>query len=299
MPQSLSRRMVCCFIMGLMIHMQAADGLAQRSRRGFGGGPPFDRSYRGNGTDFRIDRRGVPDWEVDEDFPGDVFTFVRIMYNPRGGGYGSWRTDYPDSDLNMSFRLQQLTALKVNPDPIVLELTDPRLFDYPFVYFCEPGGGRGGWATMDFTPEEAKAFRRYLDNGGFAMFDDFWGEQEWYNFYVEIKKVFPDKEPVDIPLEHPIFHAVYELKEKPQVPSIHQAQGGRAYGITWEAPDAREVHYRGIFDDKDRLMVVICHNTDLGDGWEREGEDEWYFHEFSEKKAYPLGINIIFYAMTH
>ena len=77
------------------------------------------------------------------------------------------------------------------------------------------------------------------------------------------------------------------------------AQRYRGTGITWEREDAKEPHYRAIFDDKGRMVVMICHNTDNGDGWEREGEDEWYFREFSEKKAYPLGINIIFYAMTH
>lgn len=252
---------------------------------------------------FYYDRNGVPNWERDERFPDDVFTFVRIRYNSFEGERGKWRTDYPDSDLNMSFRLQQLTSLKVNPDPIVLELTDPKLFDYPFVYFCEPGGGFGrggrGGGGLNFSPDEVKVFRRYLDNGGFAMFDDFWGEWEWQNYYDEIKKVFPDREPEEIPLDHPIFNCVYQIKEKPQVPSINAAVQGRPYGITWEREDAREVHYRGIFDDKRRLMVIACHNTDLGDGWEREGENEWYFHEFSEKKAYPMGINIIFYAMTH
>ena len=276
-----------------------------RRGRGYGRSLQFERMYDEQGrrtTQFFIDRNGVPDWELDAEFPEDVFTFVRIMYNARGGQWGKWRTDYPDSDLNMSFRLQQLTSLKVNPNPIVLELTDPRLFDYPFIYFCEPGGGgfRGySDGGLNFTPEEAHTFRQYLDNGGFAMFDDFWGENEWFEFYREIKKVFPDKEPEDIPLSHPIFNAVYELKEKPQIPAIGTALQGRGAGITWERWDAQEVHYRGIFDDKGRLMVVICHNTDLGDGWEREGEDPWYFHEFSEKKAYPLGINIVFYAMTH
>jgi len=98
---------------------------------------------QGDGTRFYYDRNGVPNWEADKEFPSDVFTFVRIRYNAPQGGRGKWRTDYPDSDLNMSFRLQQLTSLKVNPDPVVLQLTDPKLFDYPFVYFCEPGGGFG------------------------------------------------------------------------------------------------------------------------------------------------------------
>jgi hypothetical protein len=92
---------------------------------------------------------------------------------------------------------------------------------------------------------------------------------------------------------------VYRLKEKPQIPSIGVAWNGREEGITWERWDAKEVHYKGLFDDKGRMMAFIGHNTDLGDGWEREGEDPWYFKEFSEKKAYPLGINVVVYAMTH
>lgn len=257
---------------------------------------PFGRNSSDRSTEFVMDRNGVPDWERDPAFPDDVFTFVRIMYNPRGGSYGSWRTDYPDSDLNFSFRLQQLTSLKVNPNPIILELTDPRLFDYPFIYFCEPGGGHGGYGGgLNLSEEEAQTLRKYLDNGGFAMFDDFWGEAEWDAFYQDLKKVFPDREPQDLPLEHPIFHIVYDLQERPQVPSI----GFGRRGVSYERPDAKEVHYRAVFDDKGRICAMICHNTDLGDGWEREGEDEYYFHEFSEKKAYPMGINIVFYAMTH
>ena len=201
-------------------------------------------------------------------------------------------TDFPDSDLNFSFRLQQLTSLKVDPNGRILRLTDPDLFQYPFIYMIEPG-------QISLSTDEAVALRRYLLNGGFLMVDDFWGEFEWSNFYTAIKQVFPDREPVELPLEHPIFHCVYDLKEKPQIPSVGVALNGRSRGITWEREDAKTPHYRAIFDDKNRMMAIICHNTDLGDGWEREGEDRWYFTEFSEKKAYPLGINIVFYAMTH
>ncbi len=258
------------------------------------------------------DRAGVPEWQNDKEFSDDVFTFVRIRYSSgygggrfdrgygrgygrrggRGFGGGRWATDYPDSELNFSYRLHQLTSMEVDPNGVVLELTDPELFDYPFIYIVEPG-------DLVFSEEEVKALRRYLFNGGFLMVDDFWGEREWYNFYYEIKRVFPDREPVELELDHPIFHAVFDLKERPQIPSIGHALGGRPYGITWEREDAQEVHYKAIYDDKGRMIVIICHNTDLGDGWEREGENEWYFHEFSEKKAYPLGINIVFYAMTH
>jgi hypothetical protein len=244
------------------------------------------------------DRHGVPDWRVEPRFKNDVFTFVRIQYDSfRGGGrrgYG-WTTDWPDADLNLSFRLQQLTTLKVNPEPIWMRLTDKRLFDYPFIYIVEPG-------AMVFSEEEVLALRRYLLNGGFLMVDDFWGDYEWANFREQIRRVFPDKEPEELDLDHEIFRCVYHIKEKPQIPHIGAAWAGRAQGITWQqghGGNTREVHFRALFDDKGRMMAIICHNTDLGDGWEREGDDPWFFHEFSEKKAYPMGINIVFYAMTH
>ncbi len=243
------------------------------------------------------DRAGVPDWKIDERFKDDVFTFVRIQYSSyrargRGSRGGNWTTDWPDSDLNFSYRLQQLTSLKVNPVPITLKLTDETLFDYPFIYMIEPG-------SLVFSEAEVAALRRYLLNGGFMMVDDFWGDYQYENFYREIKRVFPDREPVELPLSHEIFQCVYRLKEKPQVPGIQSWWPGS--NVTWEdhGPGSREVHYRGISDDKGRLMVIICHNTDLGDGWEREGEDPGYFREFSEKKSYPMGINIVTYAMTH
>jgi len=239
----------------------------------------------------------VPHWENQKDFAKDVFTFVRIRYSSYGRGAwggrgGDWRTDYPYSDLNFSYRLHQLTAMEVNPDGKILELTDPELFNYPFIYIVEPG-------DLYFTELEVKALRGYLLNGGFLMVDDFWGEEEWYNFYDQIKRVFPNREPREIPLDHEIFSAVFVLKEKPQIPNIGLALRGRSQGITWERPDARQVHYKALYDDQGRMVVIICHNTDLGDGWEEEGVDEWYFREFSEKKAYPMGINIVFYAMTH
>jgi len=281
----LFRPIAIVLVLSLLAGMLAAQEFGRRRRgRDFNPGVPPDRN-------------GVPEWEVDSAFKSDVFTFVRIQYGSRYGGRrgrwgGGWQTDYPDAELNFSFRLQQLTSMKVDPHGKVIQLTDDSLFDYPFVYIIEPG-------DLSFEEEEVTALRRYLLNGGFLMVDDFWGEDEWDNFYQEIKRVFPDREPVELPIEHEIFHCVYDLKEKPQLPSIGVANAYRGTGITWEREDAREVHYKAIFDDKGRMMAIICHNTDLGDGWEREGEDEWYFREFSEKKAYPMGINIVFYAMTH
>ena len=257
-------------------------GTAAQAQRGRFGGRRFQREEG--------DRNGVPVWENETPFQQDVFTFVRVRYTSGGGGWGweKWKVDYPDSDLNFSFRLHELTSLEVDPNGKVLDLTDEALLEYPFIYLIESG-------HMSLTEEEVAGLRRYLLSGGFLMVDDFWGEDEWFVFHQNLKRVFPDKEPVELPLEHEIFHCVYDLKKKPQVPSIHGYWGGRTY----ERWDAQEPHYRALFDDKGRMMAIICHNTDLGDGWEREGEDSGYFHEFSEKWSYPLGINIVTYAMTH
>jgi hypothetical protein len=133
------------------------------------------------------------------------------------------------------------------------------------------------------------------------MLDDFWGEAEWEGMAEALRQVFPDREFQDIPRTHPIFHCVFDLPNdlNLQCPAISYGVDSEVTGITWERHDAQEAHFRGIYDDKGRLCVIACHNTDNGDGWEREGESAYYFREFSEKKAYPLGINIIFYAMTH
>lgn len=267
-----------------------AQMMGSRDRR-------FGRDADVSSEDYRPDRYGVPDWEVAPHMPGDVFTFVRIRYQSgmrgwRGGG--GWHVDYPDSDLNFSYRLQELTAMEVAPDGLVLELTDPRLFDYPFIYMIEPG-------SISLYPEEVEALRRYCLNGGFLMVDDFWGDSEWHGFWSVFQEVFPGREWDELTIDHPIFHCVFDLPEIPQVPSIRTALMGRDQGVTWEwrKPNSQTAHYRALYDDRGRMMCLICFNTDLGDGWEREGENHWYFKEFSEKKAYPMGINIVFYALTH
>lgn len=258
------------------------------AQRGFGRGG----RWGGDG------RNGVPMWEVDSRYLADTFTFARVRYTTDPWmGRDKWLIDYPDSDLNFSLRLQQLTSLKVNPNPVIVDLTDPKLFDYPFLYLIEPGG-------IMLNDAEVKALRRYCLNGGFLMIDDFWGDEEYQSLERELKRVFPDREAKEVPLTHEIFQCVYPLSEKPQVPSIGAARRYNYDGavVTNEyrpGSDTSKAIYRAIVDDAERIMVFICHNTDLGDGWEREGDNKWYFEEFSVKKAYPLGINIVTYAMTH
>jgi hypothetical protein len=159
-----------------------------------------------------------------------------------------------------------------------------------------------GVGNIVMNDEEAAALRRYLLNGGFLMVDDFWGTREWESFHRAMKRVFPDREPVDVPRTHRIFHCLFDIpNDRPlQSTNIGNAIRNRYTGITWEGgEDGKQVHYRAIYDDRGRMMVFICHNTDTGDGWEEEGTDPWFFHEFGENKCYPLAFNIIQYAMTH
>lgn len=244
-----------------------------------------------------------PTWTNAPAFNKDVFTFARVRYAnssfryARRGG-GDWTTDAPDSDLNFSFRLQQMTSIRCDPDGRVVDLTGPELASFPWIYMVEPG-----W--LEFSEEEVTALRQYLLNGGFLMVDDFWGEAQWENFYTQLKRVFPGREPEELEMDHPIFHCVFDIrlpKQEMQIPNYGDGERSQYTGITWETrwgPTAQEVHFKAVFDDKRRMMVFIAHNTDNGDGWEREGAFHYYFREFSEKKAYPLGINVVFYAMTH
>jgi hypothetical protein len=244
---------------------------------------------------------GTPNWTNAPAMERDVFTFVRVRYHrdpygPRKAGYCF--TDFPDSDLNLSYRLQQMTSLKVDPNGRVLSLTEPDLFDYPFIYMVEPGGLR-------LDDREVDALRKFLLNGGVLMADDFWGPLEWANFEKEIKRVLPEHSFEEIPMSHPLFHCVFDLgtnKNALQTPNYWAGERSQYTGITWEFHDGeacKEMHVRAIFDEKKQIMVIATHNTDNGDGWEREGEYEYFFHEFSEKRAYPLGVNIIYYLMTH
>ena len=298
----------------LMLVLFASLASAQRRGRRYSEGPIY-YSEGGEAVDVRVVKTareiashstGTPEWKNPPGFSRDAFTFARIIrdQDPNGAASsGSWITDFPDSDLNLSFRLQQMTSMRTDPNGRILRLTDKALFDYPFIYMVEPG-------ALLLQEEEVPILRKYLLNGGFLMADDFWGEWQWECFAEQIKRVFPDREFVELPMDHPIFHCVFDLnveKNKLQTPNERLGAASQYSGVTWERhpqkdgsyEDCTEMHVRALLDDKGRIMVIATHNTDNGDGWEREGENDWFFHEFSEKRAFPLGINIIFYSMTH
>ena len=303
--------------MGLAGVLLAGMCVAQnfRSGRRFGGGTMVrteggewvDETKVRTAREIASHSTGTPEWTNTPGFEKDVFTFVRIIRDrdPSGAwSAGNWITDFPDSDLNFSFRLQQVTTIRTDPDGRTIRLTDPDLFDYPWIYMVEPG-------ALLLRDEEVPVLRKYLLNGGVLWADDFWGEWQWAGFATQMQRVFPDRDFVELPMDHPIFHCVFDIKvpkNKLQTPSIDNALRRHSTEFTWETShsdqngspeDCRDVHVRAILDDKGRIMVIATHNTDNGDSWEREGEREWFFHEFSEKRGYPLGINIVFYLMTH
>ena len=159
----------------------------------------------------------LPQWDQAHlAIPDDCFSFARVEFDG-----GKWHSDYANADLNVSFRLQQLTSLEVNPDPPRVRFTDPELFDFPFLFMINPNTrGYQGSGPFYLSPDEGENLRNYLLNGGFLWVDDFWGKRMWENFTSEIEdNVFPDREPVELEFSHPIFHNIFELDKLPQVPS--------------------------------------------------------------------------------
>ena len=226
---------------------------------------------------------------------GDEFTFVRIKYssggtnyrlrNPFGPRWPSWAVDYPTAEQNFMEGLKSWTALNVADAPVSLSMLNSEVFRYPFAYMVEVG-----FMTMMRT--EADSLREWLLRGGFLMVDDFHGPFEWNNFVGQMKMVFPARSIEDIPIEHPIFHCFYDFDAFVQIPGL----GSWLRGVTYEKGG---IHQRcmGIFDDQNRLMVLVVRNVDLGDAWEH-AKDPRYPPKYSAE-AFKLGINFVIYALTH
>jgi len=233
-----------------------------------------------------------------EDVDGS-FHFCRVVFSsdPRGGADGPWNVDWPRADINLSIRLSELTKTVVgkapagDPNHLLLRLGDDTLFQCPFVVMTEVG-------SILIHPEEAEHLREYLMKGGFVWADDFWGSYAWEVWEHEIRKVLPAAEYpiIDVPLNHPLFRTQFEMKNgAPQISAI----GNWARGVLSErGADSADVHVRAILDKNGNIMVLITHNTDFGDSYEREGDNPEYFYEMSVP-GYAFGINAILYAMTH
>ncbi len=219
------------------------------------------------------------------------FVFARLRYPSYwSGGYGrrgrgSWTTDYPKADRQFLQGVRRLTRIHTRSVEQVVDLDTDDIFNFPWTYAVEVGY----WNLSD---AQAAKLRDYVMRGGFLMVDDFHGSWEWNMFLASLNRVFPDRPVVDIPSSDAIFHVLYDLDERFQVPGIQMFRSG----VTYEQ-DGVEPSWKGIYDDRGRLMVAVCHNMDLGDAW--EWADLPQYPERFTTLAYRLGINYIVYAMTH
>ncbi len=221
------------------------------------------------------------------------FAFTRLRFPTRGGygGFGSfranggWSEDYPKADRLFVEGVVRLTRLNAR---LYQEVADPNsddLYDWPWLYAVNV-------ANWDFTPEQATRMREYLLKGGFLVVDSFHGSAEWPSFLVGMQKIFPDRKIEDLDNKDEIFHVLYDLDERFQVPGYQYISTHRTYEM-----DGFDPKWRAIRDDQGRIMVLIGYNMHIGDAWEH-ADDPWYPERFSSL-AYRLGINYIMYAMTH
>ena len=230
------------------------------------------------------------------------WAFARLMYPPvspwRGGfnfagdwreGGSNWTMDYPRSDRHLSAAVRRLTRIHARSveQPINL-LEDDDVFNYPWLYAVEVG-------HWELTDAQIVKFREFLMRGGFFMCDDFHAANEWAVFIYTMQKVFPNRPIVDIPDKDAIFHTVFDLDDRYQVPGAQYLQSGKVYEKNER--EGSPAHWRGIYDDNGRLMVAICHNMDLGDSWEN-ADDPRYPEKFSAL-GIRIGIDYLIYAMTH
>lgn len=217
------------------------------------------------------------------------FVIGRLMYKSVSRGFrrfSSWTIDYPRADRHLAAGLRRLTRTQVRSveQPVSLD-DDDDVYNWPFLYAVEVG-------HWDLSDAQAARLRDYLLRGGFLMCDDFHGTDEWEGFMEGMRKVFPDREVVDIESSDPIFHTLYDLDDKFQVPGAQYLYTGRTF-----ERDGYDAHWRGVYDDKGRLMVALNHNMDLGDAW--EWSDDPRYPEKWASLAYRIAVNYVVYALTH
>ena len=229
-----------------------------------------------------------PDWTEKTEWTRARLKYPGI-FNLHGsfeGGPLNWTIDYPRSDRHLLAGIRRLTRINVRSVEQVVEADgDDDIYNWPMLYAVEVG-------HWDLTDDQASQIREFLLRGGFLMCDDFHGTREWQIFEASMRRVFPDREIVDLENGNPIFHTIYDLDDRYQVPGAQYIRSHRLY----ESDGVKET-WRGIFDDKGRLIVAICHNMDLGDSWEHADNPD-YDEKFSAL-GIRIGINYVVYAMTH
>jgi hypothetical protein len=241
---------------------------------------------------------GAYTWELRAQIGGfeDVpmqseFHFARLAFGYGGRQFTSypgepWLRDWPDAEYHFLQGVRRLTRIDAEGEYRQVSLINDALFDYPVIYAVKVG-------FWELHQNEIMRLREYLLRGGFLIVDDFHGPREWAQFISSLRKVFPGRPVVDIPDEHEIFHVLYDLDDRQQIPGRNSVYNG----VTWEHPLGIPEYWRGIYDDDGRVMVAINFNMDLGDAWEHA--DDAFYPEPMTALAYRIGINYIIYTMTH
>jgi hypothetical protein len=253
------------------------------------------------GQGFRFREGSFAPRFAPEHMPDSSFVVCRLAYRSvriEAMGIG-WMTDYPYAEVNLTTRLSELTKTRVSrdgeghPNFFVVRATDPALFNCPMLVASDVG-------TLGFREEEIEPLRNYFLKGGFLWVDDFWGQLAWHQWSTEIGKVLPaDQYPIlDVPSDDPMLRSQFELLKVPQITNIQfwRSVGGRT--TSERGAETADAHLRAIRDSHGRIMVVMTHNTDVADSWEREGEDPAFFYQFSPN-GYALGIDVLLHVMTH
>ncbi|MBM3778948.1 MAG: DUF4159 domain-containing protein, partial [Acidimicrobiia bacterium] len=210
-----------------------------------------------------------------------------------------WRTDYPGAETNLMIRVSELTKTRIHfdapqsPTHYVVRTTDDALFECPFIVASDVG-------TIGLSPAQAERLGEYLRKGGFLWVDDFWGDAAWNHWSREIGKALPPSEyPItDVEPGHTLYNSMFDVPGVPQITNIQFWRQVGGMSTSERGMESAEPHLRAIRDRHGRIMVLMSHNTDIADSWEREGEDPEFFYQFSPS-GYAMAMNVIVYALSH
>jgi hypothetical protein len=255
-----------------------------------------DAQRRGRYREGSFAPRYAPEKMPDSDFTVCRLEYTRVVVEDMGVG---WQTDYPFSERNLMTRLSELTKTRISrdsrnePNTWVVRATDPQLFNCPYVVASDAG-------TIGLKPEEVFGLRNYLLKGGFLWVDDFWGTAAWEQWSGEIGRVLPATEfPIkDVPLDDPLLRTLFPVTAIPQITNIQFWRSFQGRVTSERGADSEDAHLRAIRDQHGRIMVLMTHNTDVADSWEREGDDPGVLFQFSPPGS-ALGVDVLLHAMPH